>query len=638
MSSSENNSYIANQPNTKAEPYATPQTIPDDLLSKLSEPLKSEIVRWDDARYREIDELRNRALQMEKTMKWWSDCTANWREKWGKVRAERNKAREQCKHMQSKLETVLKDCSALRLDKEEIRADYTRAIEELAKLKGVPVSSLESKRRSRASNDHIDIDSRYIKPLGYVQAQRTRSCGNWLDLRRTYRRDFRSGSVRSLLENVVSESGSTRSLLENVASESGSARSLLDTDNMGYESGSARSLLDTDNVVYGSGSARSRFQNNMISDSEGYAPSDEQGSEPSLKSELHFIADVLKSTEHHYTDSTRSPSVCSETVPVRDTRGHITAWKHDDRIDRRMSQPGTRMEQEDRFGGVDLTKLKQLLEETQRHLHEERNSKIALSQSADLYSKENVALKKKLEEYKRQRAEAMEEVSRIQLESGDKLARLSLEIEGENESKLEADRKIKEMRADIQRLQAENATEWAKRERIETEKSSLERENKNLKLQIQEAEETIARRNTNPLASPEYKTLQADIYERNKELEMLKSAHSRVKKQLSEKSGELDHCQKRLDVIEDEVYSLRKRVEELKKELAQREDEVDMRNNQIRKLQRTSDELSEHNDTLQTQLNTLESRLRQRTDAMFNPAQRRQLAADVSDDDEFDDE
>ena len=37
----------------------------------------------------------------------------------------------------------------------------------------------------------------------------------------------------------------------------------------------------------------------------------------------------------------------------------------------------------------------------------------------------------------------------------------------------------------IQRLQAENATEWARRERLETEKSSLERENKNLKLQIQ---------------------------------------------------------------------------------------------------------------------------------------------------------
>ena len=37
----------------------------------------------------------------------------------------------------------------------------------------------------------------------------------------------------------------------------------------------------------------------------------------------------------------------------------------------------------------------------------------------------------------------------------------------------------------IQRLQAENATEWARRERLETEKSTLERENKNLKLHVQ---------------------------------------------------------------------------------------------------------------------------------------------------------
>lgn len=36
-------------------------------------------------RQRELDEARARAAQMEKTMKWWSDCTANWREKWSKV-------------------------------------------------------------------------------------------------------------------------------------------------------------------------------------------------------------------------------------------------------------------------------------------------------------------------------------------------------------------------------------------------------------------------------------------------------------------------------------------------------------------------------------------------------------------------
>lgn len=38
-------------------------------------------------RQRELEEARARAAQMEKTMKWWSDCTANWREKWSKVRS-----------------------------------------------------------------------------------------------------------------------------------------------------------------------------------------------------------------------------------------------------------------------------------------------------------------------------------------------------------------------------------------------------------------------------------------------------------------------------------------------------------------------------------------------------------------------
>lgn len=44
---------------------------------------------WDtreSMRQRELDEARARATQMEKTMRWWSDCTANWREKWSKVR------------------------------------------------------------------------------------------------------------------------------------------------------------------------------------------------------------------------------------------------------------------------------------------------------------------------------------------------------------------------------------------------------------------------------------------------------------------------------------------------------------------------------------------------------------------------
>lgn len=32
---------------------------------------------------------------MEKTMRWWSECTASWRQKWSMVRNERNRAREE---------------------------------------------------------------------------------------------------------------------------------------------------------------------------------------------------------------------------------------------------------------------------------------------------------------------------------------------------------------------------------------------------------------------------------------------------------------------------------------------------------------------------------------------------------------
>lgn len=68
----------------------------------------------------ELEEARARAAQMEKTMRWWSDCTANWREKWSKVRTERNKSREENKVLRTKLEMALKDCSAIRREKQSI--------------------------------------------------------------------------------------------------------------------------------------------------------------------------------------------------------------------------------------------------------------------------------------------------------------------------------------------------------------------------------------------------------------------------------------------------------------------------------------------------------------------------------------
>ncbi|CAH0717669.1 unnamed protein product, partial [Brenthis ino] len=78
---------------------------------------------------RELDEARARATQMEKTMRWWSDCTANWREKWSKVRNERNKAREEAKQFKNKVDVLSKELATLRTEK----CDLEQQIMELKK-------------------------------------------------------------------------------------------------------------------------------------------------------------------------------------------------------------------------------------------------------------------------------------------------------------------------------------------------------------------------------------------------------------------------------------------------------------------------------------------------------------------------
>lgn len=53
-------------------------------------------------------------------MRWWSDCTANWREKWSKVRTERNKAREEAKQFKNKLDALTKEINSIRAEKSEL--------------------------------------------------------------------------------------------------------------------------------------------------------------------------------------------------------------------------------------------------------------------------------------------------------------------------------------------------------------------------------------------------------------------------------------------------------------------------------------------------------------------------------------
>ncbi|XP_045674723.1 coiled-coil domain-containing protein 102A isoform X1 [Phyllostomus hastatus] len=90
----------------------------------------------EELRLRELEEARARAAQMEKTMRWWSDCTANWREKWSKVRAERNRAREEVRQLRQRLDALTKELAGARRERQEVQGECEARGRELARLRG----------------------------------------------------------------------------------------------------------------------------------------------------------------------------------------------------------------------------------------------------------------------------------------------------------------------------------------------------------------------------------------------------------------------------------------------------------------------------------------------------------------------
>lgn len=401
---------------------------------------------------RELEEARARAAQMEKTMRWWSDCTANWREKWSKVRTERNKAREEARLLRGRVEASSKEASALRRNKQELEAELDQLRREIGYL--------------RISGEHC----RPQQDTGTLSATA-------------------------------------------VASPSTSAADLRHLDR----------LLD------------------------------------------------------------------------QDASNGLTPQKDSDTADQRTS----------------LLQLR--LDEATKMVVTERQEKSQLMRRLEKQTAEFVQLKAKYDELYKSKQDMLKELSQARADHQDELECIHMDLEDEASGHTSLDQRISDLRSQLERLQGENAAEWGRRERLETEKLALERDNKNLRASLQELEDQLQRRSEQPPLEADVNTLQTELQQRNKELLDLKHAHSKLKKVLQEKSTELLHELRRSEQYEGEVKKLRGRIDELKRELATAEDEVDSATNNIRKLQRCNDELQEQVETLQVQVEHLQTRLKNST-------------------------
>lgn len=472
----------------------------------------------EELRLRELEEARARAAQMEKTMRWWSDCTANWREKWSKVRTERNKVREEARVLRGKLEAIMKECNTLKREKQDLETEMDRLRKEM---KILSAKLGQNEKKSDVSYVTGQIGER-------VAAERDISPAEKLSINNEGCISFRPTN----LDNLSNKSGQN-------------------TTDVGQHT----------------------------------------------NEDLEFLDKLLQQKNNSEVNSVTSSNISS----MNDKKG-----KSQRGIDEVTSPIQELTEQK-------IAMLQLRLDEASKTISVERQEKSKLMKTMEKLQTELSQLRDKYENLKKSRQDTLKELNQVKAEHQDELDSIRLDLEDEANNRTTLDQRLSELRAELERLQAENAAEWGRRERLETEKLALERENKKLRTQIEDLEERLERKTKQMTTASDFdvKALQMELHEKNKELADLKHAHGKIKKVLQDKSTELAHALRRSEQYEAEVKKLRGRIEELKKDLAAAEDEVDSATNNIRKLQRSNDELQEQVESLQVQVEHLQSRERE---------------------------
>lgn len=450
--------------------------------------LEAEFDTKEEMRQRELEELRARAAQMEKTMRWWSDCTSNWREKWSKVRNERNVSRDECRQLRSKLDSLAKDLAKVKRERDE----FSAVIETLQQRQ-----DLELTKRSSEMLQINPVPSSSLKDLK---------------------------SASDVAEKPYSDETSEK-------------------------------------------------RNAFIHSAE--PPPEKLGIAGKI---------MMLDGRDSFGENSESPLKLTESSPLQEADIILE----------------------------ELVALKQKLEESQKTTLSEKEEKIRMKQALEAANAELTTLTGQYEDLKKSRQDAIQEITKLKQWKKDRMDQMASDLEDEATGGSDIDKRLADLRKELERLQAENAQEWALREKLETDKLYLERENKKFRGEISRLEDELGRRSrqANVMIDLDMKSMQEELSDKMKELSDLRHAYGKVKKTLQDKTAELEHARSRSEQYELEVKKLRGRIEELKRDLASAEDEVDQQADKVRKLQRNSDELQQQVETLTVQVEHLQTRLR----------------------------
>ncbi|GCB83617.1 hypothetical protein scyTo_0024155 [Scyliorhinus torazame] len=104
---------------------------------------------------RELLEARSLAANLEKTVRWWSECSARWKEKWAKANLEKVRSRRECQLLRQKVKGLQREVGQLRaaLEEKEEEAD---AAEFHIQERGQRLTNVHGKHRGERGERHSD--------------------------------------------------------------------------------------------------------------------------------------------------------------------------------------------------------------------------------------------------------------------------------------------------------------------------------------------------------------------------------------------------------------------------------------------------------------------------------------------------
>ncbi|KAM7008903.1 myosin-9-like [Tautogolabrus adspersus] len=200
-----------------------------------------------------------------------------------------------------------------------------------------------------------------------------------------------------------------------------------------------------------------------------------------------------------------------------------------------------------------------------------------------------------------------------------RITQLEEELEEEQLNTEMVNDRLKRTALQTEQLTTELSSERSTSQRVEGARSQLDRQNKELKLKLQELEGTIKSKYKSSITILESKiaTLEDQLDIESKERQQSSRLARRTEKKLKEVLLQVEDERRNTEQFKDQAEKTNGRMRQLKRQLEEAEEEVTRANAYRRKLQRELDDAAESADLMNREVSTLRSKLR-RGDLPFN--------------------